>query len=422
MNSILKKFFLVCALFVSLCANAQDKATLDLLVSKGLISRQEADELSKKATVVDAKQSTTKSVKLSGRIQVQYQNIHTSETVGGVSNDLNTTNNFLLRRAFLGMEADLGSGWSANVVADLCRSSEGYNYLENAYVSKKFNRDIINGTADIGYKKIIFNIEEYTSNSKLFTPERSLASRFFSEGNNGRRLGIGGRHTGIFWQGKIQEFDGLKYGFSITNSYNNYPASAPEYAKDGLLYAGNVAYEKKFENKSSFEIGLNFAYTNATNTAGTKGNANGEIIAFNPYLKARYDNFSLWTEVLTARMSDAINNYTNSSTPVGINVGLEYRFDIGELGQVSPTFRYSWLDTDGRGIKASDGIRNADSNGATFDWGQSIYLGFKWYIIGDDLKFQMGYEWAQLEDSPTDSTQSQRSTSNAVRAQMQILF
>jgi len=189
-----------------------------------------------------------------------------------------------------------------------------------------------------------------------------------------------------------------------------------------LLYAGNVAYEKKFENKSSFEVGLNFAYTNATNTAGTKGNVNGDIIAFNPYLKARYDNFSLWTEVLTARMSNAVNNYTDSSTPVGVNVGLEYRFDIGELGQVAPTLRYSWLDTDGRGIKASDGIRNADSNGATFDWGQSIYIGFKWHIIGDDLKFQMGYEWGQLEDSPTDSMQSQRSTSNAVRAQMQILF
>jgi len=191
MSSILKKILLVGTFFVLLSANAQDKATLDLLVSKGLISRQEADELSKKATVVDAKQSTTKSVKLSGRIQVQYQNIHTSETVGGVSRNLNTTNNFLLRRVFLGMEADLESGWSAKIVTDLCRSSEGYNYLDVAHLSKKLQYDILNGTVDIGYKKIAFNIEETISNSKLFTPERSLATRFFSEGNNGRRLGIG---------------------------------------------------------------------------------------------------------------------------------------------------------------------------------------------------------------------------------------
>ena len=249
-----------------------------------------------------------------------------------------------------------------------------------------------------------------------------MATRFFSEGNNGRRLGIGGRHTGVFWQGEMPKFADLKYGFSITNSYNNYPASAPENSEDGLLYAFNVAYEKKFEDKKSFEVGLNFAYTNSTNVAGTKGSADGDVVAFNPYLKVRYSNFNMWSEALIASMSNAKNNYEDSSTPVGINVGLEYRFDIGEFGQVAPTLRYSWLDTDGRGIKVSDGIRNADSNGATFDWGQSIYIGLKWHIIGDVLKFQVGYEWAQLEDSPTDSTQSQRSTSNTVRAQMQVLF
>ena len=166
MNSILKKILLVCALFVSLSANAQDKATLDLLVSKGLISRQEADELSKKATVVDAKQSTTKSVKLSGRIQVQYQNIHTTETVGGVSNDLNTTNNFLLRRAFLGMEADLGSGWSANVVADLCRSPNANFILNKKSVQLKLYAKFL-----LCLFFNIFNFETVTSyrtTSKVF--------------------------------------------------------------------------------------------------------------------------------------------------------------------------------------------------------------------------------------------------------------
>ena len=164
MKKYLRLLLFVYLLFGTISLYAQDKGTLDLLVSKGLISRQEADELAKKATVVDAKQNTTKSVKLSGRIQVQYQNIHTSETVGGVSRDLNSVNNFLLRRAFLGMEADLGAGWSANIVADFCRNSDGYNYLDVAYVSKKLQYDVLNGTADIGYKKIVFNIEETISN------------------------------------------------------------------------------------------------------------------------------------------------------------------------------------------------------------------------------------------------------------------
>ena len=106
----------------------QDKATLDLLVSKGVITRQEADAVSKKSVMVSPKEKTTKSVKLIGRVQTQYENITTDETVGGVKNELGTKSDFLMRRIFLGMNADLGSGWSATVIADFCRSDA--NYLE----------------------------------------------------------------------------------------------------------------------------------------------------------------------------------------------------------------------------------------------------------------------------------------------------
>ena len=183
----------------------QDKATLDLLVSKGVITRQEADAVSKKSVMVSPKEKTTKSVKLIGRVQTQYENITTDETVGGVKNELGTKSDFLMRRIFLGMNADLGSGWSATVIADFCRSDA--NYLEYAYISKEYDGEFLSGTADIGYKKIKFNLEEYTSASKLLSIERSLASRYFSEGNNGRRLGLGGRHTGLYWEGETPAFN-----------------------------------------------------------------------------------------------------------------------------------------------------------------------------------------------------------------------
>ena len=120
-------------------------------------------------------------------------------------------------------------------------------------------------------------------------------------------------------------------------------------------------------------------------------------------------------------MEDAKNNYTQDATPMGVNVGIEYKFDIGEFGAIAPTVRYSWIDTDGRGIKVSDGVRNAYGE-TSFDRGQSIYAGLNWYINGNALKFQIGYEYAKLEGSPTDSSAVQSAVANAVRAQMQVLF
>ena len=63
--------------------NAQDKQTLDLLVSKGIITKEEAASVSKKSVAVAPKEKTTKSIKLIGRLQMQYENINVDETVGG---------------------------------------------------------------------------------------------------------------------------------------------------------------------------------------------------------------------------------------------------------------------------------------------------------------------------------------------------
>ncbi len=407
----------VLASFAAL-SEAQDKTTLDLLVSKGIITRHEADSVAKKAVAVTAKEKTTKSVKLIGRVQTQYENISTSETINGLKNELGTKSDFLMRRIFLGMNADIGSGWSATVIADFCRSSS--NYLEYAYISKKYDGEFLSGIADIGYKKVYFNLEEYTSASKLLSIERSLASRYFSEDNNGRRLGLGGRHTGIYWQGKTP-VEGLDYGLSITNSYSNNPSSIPDGAKDGLLYAFNVSYSDRINGDISLKAGLNTAFTNSMNTAGSAGDQGGYLIGLNPYITLTAYGFNLWGEFLMANIEDAKNAFSENATPMGVNIGMEYRFDIGELGALAPTVRYSWLDTDGRGTKVSDGIRNAYGE-STFDRGQSVYAGLNWYISGNSLKFQIGYEYAKLEGSPTNPSISQDAHANAVRAQMQVLF
>ena len=72
MNSKLTSILLAATFAVSPLLHAQDKATLDLLVAKGVITRAEADGVSKKAVQVSAKEKTTKSIKISGRLQMQY--------------------------------------------------------------------------------------------------------------------------------------------------------------------------------------------------------------------------------------------------------------------------------------------------------------------------------------------------------------
>ncbi len=399
-------------------SNGQDKTTLDLLVSKGIITRQEADSVAKKSVSISPKEKTTKSIKLIGRVQTQYENITTEETIGGVKDDLGTKSDFLMRRVFLGMNADIGSGWSATVIADFCRSSA--NYMEYAYISKKMDGEIFRGVADLGYKKVMFNLEEYTSASKLLSVERSIASRYFSEDNNGRRLGLGGRHTGIYWQGKTP-VEGLAYGMSVTNSYNNNPTSVPDGAKDGLLYAANVSYSRKIDENISLLAGVNAAFSNDTNVAGTAGEQSGYIIGVNPYVTLSAYGLTFWGEFLMANVENAKNNFSRDATPMGLNVGAEYKFDIGQWGAIAPTVRYSWLDTDGRGTKVSDGIRNAYGS-SSFDRGQSIYAGLNWYIDGNSLKFQVGYEYAKLEGAPSNSSLVQSAEANAVRAQIQVLF
>lgn len=422
---ILKTISVIAAAVLSLAAissNAQDKATLDLLVSKGVITKEEASSLSKKSVSVSAKDKNTKAIKIVGRVQTQYENINVEGFGDSGSSSAVSKNDFIMRRMFLGAEADLGSGWSALVIADFARSGDSKNYLEYAYISKKIDWEFLQGKADIGYRKVNFGFEEYTSASKLMTIERSVASRYWAEGNNGRRLGFGARHTGVFWNGKIKQIEGLEYGAAITSPYNDNPASIPTNADNTLAYWANILYSKNLDEDLSFKAGVNLGYAAGANSvSATK---HGSIWGVNPYIKANLYGLDIWSEFLISGVEYGKNSNNDTATPMGFNAGVEYKFDIGNWGKIAPTLRYSWLDTDGRGVSASDGIRNANnaSGYSSFNAAQSIYAGVNWYIMGDSVKFQLGYEWAQFNGTPANKSASNYADANVVRAQMQVLF
>lgn len=434
MKNKFKKTLLVSS-FILAMANimiAQDKATLDLLVTKGVITKEEAAKVSKNAVTVTAKEKAVKGLKFNGRIQTQFESINV--TGSGSKEYSLTRDDFIMRRVFLGVEADLGSGWSGTLITDLARGSDGQNYIEYVYITKKIDYDFLQGAVDFGYKKSFFGLEETTSASKLLTVERSIATRYWAERNNNTRLGIGGRYTGVYWNGKTPVKD-LDYGLLVANSYNDTFSSysntgrvANSVASNIPNFYGCVSYKLPIDGVE-IKVGSNFVYSsggNATYDTVSSKAINGTMYGANPYLTLNYEGLHVWTEFMITNVENAKGNQRQyEATPMGFNVAAEYKFDIGDFGKIAPAVRYSWLNTDGRGTSVSDGIRNTPSGSATYNSGQSIYVGLNWYINGDALKFQLGYEFARFNDvinTTTFARSSGTADANVVRAQVQLLF
>ena len=120
MNSTLKSMLIAAAALTSVSAFAQDKATLDLLVKKGIITAEERaktlDEAAKardKAGInrVFPKEDATKRITIGGYFQAQYQSFDYSQvTATGVSASAPTQGSFLLRRLYLELTTDVGNG------------------------------------------------------------------------------------------------------------------------------------------------------------------------------------------------------------------------------------------------------------------------------------------------------------------------
>lgn len=393
------------AAFLSLAsiASAQDKATLDLLLSKGIITADDAASVAKSAVEVKAKDKAVKSVTLTGRIQAQYMGAET--TAGDYSA---SKNQMYLRRLYLGMAADLGAGWKGSIVMNFADDSAA---IDSATISKKLSS--LDGTLSVGYQKVNFGYEENTSSSKLMTIERSTATRYFNEGGSagsGKKLGFGAKHMGITWKGDIEAIDGLSYAAAFTNSVQGTSGYEQDFA-----YWASVAYAKKFDN-FSFKAGLNFGYTTQSDAG------NESMLGINPYIAANIAGFDLWADFLYGSI-DGNDSYATS--PFAFNFAVEYKFDIGEWGQIAPAFRFSYLDTDGRGVDTSamKNVESAKDNGTTlyYDNTTSFYVGLNWYIIGNSVKLSAGYEYAMFNDC-TNSAGSADADVSVLRTQLQLLF
>jgi hypothetical protein len=463
MNSTLKSMLIAAAAITSVSAYAQDKATLDLLVKKGVITAEDRAKTLEEAAAartasgigrVFPKEDTTSRLTFSGYFQTQFENFSYSETLGSAHTaatqltGARAQSAFLIRRLYLETMADLGNGISGNVVFDM--SGNTANSIDRAMVSLAGSY----GSFDFGYRKVTWGYEESTlsslfkaSSSKLYTVERGITNRYWNEQENGtsaagrsdgRRLGFGAHHLGLHYN-SVTNTNGLEYGASVTNSsqgFNNFKGY-----NDLGVYA-NVVWNNKISDSEKYAVGVNYgkaSYFNGTTVAP----AFAKIEGYNPFVQAQYFAWTVLAEYMSTKVGqdlDAANTNNKAHTPKGYDITVAYDFSQNWQG----VFRYTNLDSDFRGQQIGDGERDFASVGGlgatTFNKSESYYLGLNYFftlnalgkeVAGTNAKIQLGYEMATFKDTITSAGVygattangfGDRAKVNTIRLQAQVAF
>lgn len=429
MNSTLKSMLIAAAAITSVSAFAQDKATLDLLVKKGLITAEERaktlDEAAKARSAsglnkVFVKEDATKRLTFSGRVQTQYESISGTTTAnnGTQSASVDLSNGFM-RRLYLGFKVDMGEGISAELVN---------NFADNTLDKAIFTAENTYGTFVLGYQKVQWGLEENTSSSKLLTVERSASNRFWNEGVSSSslgRLGFGARHTGIHYSNKyaVDAAQTLEYGASIVNASQG---QANNSGNDVGTYA-NLIYTYKVTDTNKHSFGLNWGSARDTRTAlGTgigAGVNNATISGFNPYIKSQFDNLIVQAEMI-GTTNEAVTGSTPSAVerkPQGYTLLAAYKF----TDQIEGVVRYSQLDTDGQGATFGGLYRDATNVAGVYNKFDSVYFGVNYYFVDHNAKLMLGYENAKasgLMSGIGGTIGTGKADADILRLQAQVLF
>lgn len=405
------------AIIAATPALAQDKALIDILIKKGILNEQEAKEITKELAKEDASTEVStsgskflKKLTLSGRIQAQFNDI--SASVDGAAVQPAAIQHFLLRRIYFGFKAEMGEGWSGNVNYDFANSS-----FDAAFIQWKQSDQLI---LDIGFRKAPIGLEEWeTSSGSLKAIERSPVTRYFVESNNGRRLGAGSYRQGVFLGGSQ---DGFSYNVAITNperdefsslNGNSDPGvqSAGNSANNNFAYWANAGYKGKLSN-GNYHFGASVGYL--PDQGGTALGKGDNLTVYSVYGVLAPGPFELGAEYWYGHNEHGVSA-TQDANPWGYWVQPSYKFTAKLEGVV----RYSYVDSDHRGVNIADGTRLSPSGG-TMNTMNEWYIGGNYYFRGNDVKLQLGYIFTESNDTVTGAFAHAKA--EGLRSQMQLNF
>jgi hypothetical protein len=384
-------------------AFAQDsKALLDALIAKGILTADEAKaiqaEAKKSAPVVATTGKVVSKLSLGARVQMQYAGLSTD--IDNTANDPASTNHFFLRRVYLTTKASLGSDWSVNITYDPANAA-----FDKAAVTYKDS----DWTVDLGLRKAPLGYEELISSGSLKAIERTGVTRYFIEPANGRRLGASGYRIGVFAEGKSGNF---VYGAAITNPERvGDSTSAGNAGNNGQAYWAHGGFKGKHSDGAyNFGVAVGVLPDQGGKTVGT----GHDLTIYSIYGDVSMGDFQLVGEYLTADVERGASA-TQDANPFGYWLQASYKVNQ----QFEAVARFSYLDSDGRGVNISDGVRSAPSGG-THDKLTEYFVGGNWYIKGNDLKFQAGYVYGESKDTVTGGNAG--ATASGVRSMMQLNF
>ena len=395
----------------ALAANAQDKALLETLVKKGMLTQQEAAQIAKESVAVTPAATSTKSIKIFGGAQGWYSWGDASVKAGSGAID-GQSSGFTLRYVKLGVEADVGGGWTATVVTDFGTEGSSKNYLDKVVASKKIDYDYLNGTLQLGLRKVNMGYEQNMCDFAQLAIERSVATYFFTRdaGKN-----FGSRTVGVFWDGNISQVEGMYYNLAVTSGVSeggtdDFVTNAQD--SSSLSFWAGMGYKNVAEVKGetlAYDFGLNFGYAPQ---GATFANRKGSVWGINPYATLNWRGFTVIGEYFLQQVEDYATRGGCVRTPMGANLTVAYKMDIGEWGAIEPVVRGAYVSTNGLGAAA------AFDSAVEFNQASTLYVGANWYPT-QAIKTSLGYEFGYYDQG---MSTAERVYANTVWAQVQVLF
>lgn len=393
---------------------AQDNSSLiNLLLKKGIVTDQEAEDLradlakeNTAALVATSGTPNLNKVVLSGRFQAQFVNLSTD--ISGTSADPASVNHAFLRRIYIGFKPTFFNNWSAFLNYDFAGST-----FDAAYIEKIFNPT---WTLQAGFKKAPIGYEEYfVSSGALKSIERSPVTRFFVESNNGRRLGAGSYRQGVWLLGKR---DAWTWELAVTNPEREESAAGVtgvgSAANNTFSYWGTVGYSKAIAG-GTLKLGGSYGFL--PDQGGKTLGVGNDLSVWSAYADYRKGNFSLMGEYFGSDNQAGVSATADSQSS-GYWIQPSYR-----IGRLEPVLRYSFVDSDGRGVQISDGIRSAPSGG-TMNELTEWFAGANWYLVGNEakheVKLQAGYIYGESKDTVAGAPA--KATTQGFRSQLQVNF
>jgi len=397
-----------------------DKTLVDLLVAKGHITQAEANVLgTAKAkqenalsgeaakTFVEPKSKKVTSLKLSGRVQAQYDNY---EGVGAGESD---REHFYFRRLFIGGHAKLGDHWGGDLVMDF---ADGSAFIDGASAWYQASDAL---RIDTGQLKVPFGIEETASSSKTKAIERSAVNRQFAEA-----IKFNARHTGIFAKGKLGK--GFSYGLAYANAGQNTNSKASGlkdgaygYEQEAQGWWGRLRYDgssDSFGYYGGVEYGsMPMGDTDDGDASnGAEPNYTGDNFnAYNLFGNLNFGDLNLDAEFMNGEAEASAGDQEHEGYMIQASYDIEggwqlvYRFSSVE-GSTADT------------VNAKEIIRRSNVGDDTVDEMDQHYIGVNYLFQGHDAKLMLGYEINELKDTAGDGGTDV--DANGLRARLQILF